>query len=427
MRCPSAVASGESNRHNSTLVACSEKSAKLTPFPSHVAPKGKGRPGHTLMHGSPRVGFDSLCRGGRPRVVLRIVSQTPRTIKPGEQDLYRSGFTDGVCASEWLNFRGCLDRESDSLGPVIPLENVFKRERACLRETAFAQACFDRSQFDGLLVGFSQDVLRVVPERAALQEILQLLPLLLDRLDPAIRPMVRLMLPLEEVQKQGFETAKDLSPIASCHVGQELVQVLVVQLAKSPFGYKASHHVQPGSFILVVQVAGICHGFRKPYLNWICRSQLLMIEPGPCRPLPRRWTPRQADEIKNAVPDRPASARADAPRPAARSIPSPGVRRARHQSARTLYSVRAARAGCNWRLPSWAVTPCAGRSGCRSGRIDGPRDRTRRGPMAPGRVDPRAGSSRENAHGRRSCRRVHSGPRSRMSEPCWPRRAAAIA
>src|SRR5271166_3908116 len=81
MRCASAVASDESNRHNSTLVACSEKSAKLTPFPSHVAPNGKGRPGHTLMHGSPRVGFDSLCRSGRPRVVLRIVSQTPRTIK----------------------------------------------------------------------------------------------------------------------------------------------------------------------------------------------------------------------------------------------------------------------------------------------------------------------------------------------------------
>src|SRR5271157_6124606 len=75
MRCASAVASGESNRHNSTLVACSENSAKLTPFPSHVAPNGKGRPGHTLIHGSPRVGFDSLCRSGRPRVVLRIVSK----------------------------------------------------------------------------------------------------------------------------------------------------------------------------------------------------------------------------------------------------------------------------------------------------------------------------------------------------------------
>ena len=55
------------------------------------------------------------------------------------------------------------------------------------------------------------------------------------------------MLELQEVHKEGRETAEDLSPIASCHVGQELVQVLVVQLAKSPFGYKASHHVQPGS------------------------------------------------------------------------------------------------------------------------------------------------------------------------------------
>src|SRR5208337_4757569 len=187
MRCASAVASGESNRHNSTLVACSEKSAKLTPFPSHVAPNGKGRPGHTLMHGSPRVGFDSLCRGGRPRVVLRIVSQTPGTIKPGEQDLNTSDFADAVCASEWLNLRGSLDRESDSLGPVILLENVFKRERTRLRESAFAQACFDRSQLDGPLVGFSQDVLRVVPERAALEEIPELEPLLLNRFDPAIR------------------------------------------------------------------------------------------------------------------------------------------------------------------------------------------------------------------------------------------------
>ena len=80
------------------------------------------------------------------------------------------------------------------------------------------------------------------------------------------------MLELQEVHKEGRETAEDLSPIASCHVGQELVQVLVVQLAKSPFGYKASHHVQPGSLIPGVQVAGICHVFRKPYLNWICRS-----------------------------------------------------------------------------------------------------------------------------------------------------------
>ena len=80
--------------------------------------------------------------------------------KPGEQDLNTSGFADAVCASEWLNLRGSLDRESDSLGPVILLENVFKRERTRLRQSAFAQACFNRSRLDGPLVGFSQDVLR---------------------------------------------------------------------------------------------------------------------------------------------------------------------------------------------------------------------------------------------------------------------------
>ena len=34
------VASSESNRHSSTLVACAEKSAKLTPTPVQVAPRG---------------------------------------------------------------------------------------------------------------------------------------------------------------------------------------------------------------------------------------------------------------------------------------------------------------------------------------------------------------------------------------------------
>ena len=38
----STSASGESNRHSSTRVACSEKIAKLTPTPSHVAPSGYG-------------------------------------------------------------------------------------------------------------------------------------------------------------------------------------------------------------------------------------------------------------------------------------------------------------------------------------------------------------------------------------------------
>src|SRR5258708_39943088 len=45
MQCVSFAASAESNRQSSTLVACSEKRAKLTPAPSQVAPKGYGRPG----------------------------------------------------------------------------------------------------------------------------------------------------------------------------------------------------------------------------------------------------------------------------------------------------------------------------------------------------------------------------------------------
>src|SRR5258705_3047065 len=47
MHCDSFSASAESNRHNSTFVACSENSVKFTPPPSRVAPSGDGRPGQT--------------------------------------------------------------------------------------------------------------------------------------------------------------------------------------------------------------------------------------------------------------------------------------------------------------------------------------------------------------------------------------------
>src|SRR4029078_4068451 len=47
IRWRSFVASGESNRQSSTLVACAEKSAKFTPTPVQVAPRGYGSPGHT--------------------------------------------------------------------------------------------------------------------------------------------------------------------------------------------------------------------------------------------------------------------------------------------------------------------------------------------------------------------------------------------
>src|SRR6266496_2717063 len=49
IQCVACSASIESNRHNSTLVACSENNAKFTPFPSHVAPSGYEFPGQTRM------------------------------------------------------------------------------------------------------------------------------------------------------------------------------------------------------------------------------------------------------------------------------------------------------------------------------------------------------------------------------------------
>ena len=48
MRRDSAASPMELKRHNSTCVAFSEKSAKLTPRPSHVAPSGYGRPGRAF-------------------------------------------------------------------------------------------------------------------------------------------------------------------------------------------------------------------------------------------------------------------------------------------------------------------------------------------------------------------------------------------
>src|SRR5215831_330543 len=49
IQCIACSASIESNRHNSTFVACSENNAKLTPLPSHVAPSGYEFPGQTRM------------------------------------------------------------------------------------------------------------------------------------------------------------------------------------------------------------------------------------------------------------------------------------------------------------------------------------------------------------------------------------------
>src|ERR1051326_3742149 len=49
IRAVSLVASAASNRQSSTFSACSENSAKFTPTPVQVAPRGYGSPGQTRI------------------------------------------------------------------------------------------------------------------------------------------------------------------------------------------------------------------------------------------------------------------------------------------------------------------------------------------------------------------------------------------
>ena len=64
------VLASVSKRQSSTLVACAENSAKLTPRPVHVAPSGKGRPSLTRKARAFVVALFSSVRAsiGGPRV-----------------------------------------------------------------------------------------------------------------------------------------------------------------------------------------------------------------------------------------------------------------------------------------------------------------------------------------------------------------------
>ena len=75
----STSASSESNRHSSTLVACSENRAKLTPTPSQVAPSGYGEPGQTrkCVLGTADLGITNACRLRRNAGITGRMSNRP--------------------------------------------------------------------------------------------------------------------------------------------------------------------------------------------------------------------------------------------------------------------------------------------------------------------------------------------------------------
>src|SRR5262249_42952773 len=77
-RAISRLPSGPSNKHSSTLVEFCEKSEKLTPLPSQVAPSGYGCPSHTsITFSSVFPVFPSPCGRGRKKL-SRVNYVNPR-------------------------------------------------------------------------------------------------------------------------------------------------------------------------------------------------------------------------------------------------------------------------------------------------------------------------------------------------------------
>src|SRR5436305_14452358 len=79
IRADSALASAESNRHSSTLVACSENRAKLTPAPSNAAPSGYDCPGQTRIQVTSGIERPTALA---PIVPIRITTECHDRLRP---------------------------------------------------------------------------------------------------------------------------------------------------------------------------------------------------------------------------------------------------------------------------------------------------------------------------------------------------------
>src|SRR5580704_322190 len=90
-----------SNRHNSTFSAWAENSAKLTPLPSHVAPSGKGLPGHTWVGDAMRALFRSVRRQDQGAERRQLKAQRVRVaVHRVRFGMYFAGIADAAPAIE---------------------------------------------------------------------------------------------------------------------------------------------------------------------------------------------------------------------------------------------------------------------------------------------------------------------------------------
>ena len=136
-----------SNRHSSTLSACSENSEKLVPPPSQVAPSGNGRPGHDVSHltSAPDIGGSSAqpsvgCGGSWVDSSTEVPSQGDAAGLVGEvaDDLERARAARAATAAS----------SSNSIASASPGGSLPARRRAAARRAQPARGSRSRVSFE---------------------------------------------------------------------------------------------------------------------------------------------------------------------------------------------------------------------------------------------------------------------------------------
>lgn len=112
MRCTSFRPLG-SNRRSSTFSACSENRAKLTPSPSHCAPRGQDRPGQTKeMGGAVSLGGVSGLHGSSGRMAATARSACARGCRTRHHACRRRRQARGATGSDPRARRGRRTRRT---------------------------------------------------------------------------------------------------------------------------------------------------------------------------------------------------------------------------------------------------------------------------------------------------------------------------
>src|SRR5438132_526917 len=118
-------------------------------------------------------------------------------------------------------------------------------EGAFLWKRALLQTCLDKRQTNRTRVNAGQSFLRVLAQRLALEQVLQLTLLLCNRQDPTSRSFAWLIMPFQKVRHEIGESAPDFALVSFCHIGEKLAEVLDIDLVEPALLYQFGHLFQP--------------------------------------------------------------------------------------------------------------------------------------------------------------------------------------